>query len=62
MLAYYPQTFNIAEIARKYPDLEIVNEDEEERLQDVLERKKRGKGAPKKAKSKEDSRRLGKKR
>jgi len=52
MLAYYPQTFDIARIAREYPDLEIVNEDEEERLQDVLERKKRGKGAPKKAKSK----------
>ena len=52
MLAYYPQTFDIARIARQYPDLEIVNEDEEERLQDVLERKKRGKGPPKKAKSK----------
>ena len=52
MLAYYPQSFNIAQITRRYPELEIVNEDEEERLQDVFDRKKRGKGPPKKAKSK----------
>jgi len=52
MLAYYPESFNIAQITRQYPELEIVNEDEEERLQDVLDRKKRGKGPPKKAKSK----------
>ena len=38
-------------MCRQYPALEIVNEEEEERLQDVLERKRRGKGAPKKAKS-----------
>jgi len=62
MLSYYPQSFDISHIARRYPDLEIVNDDEEERLQDVLERRRRGKGPPKKAKSKEDSRRLGKKR
>ncbi|KAF9530048.1 mitochondrial ribosomal subunit S27-domain-containing protein [Crepidotus variabilis] len=62
MMAYYPKTFDIAQITRQYRDLEIVNEDEEERFQDVLERKRRGKGAPKKAKSAADSRRLGKKR
>lgn len=52
MLAYYPQSFDIAQIARRYPELEIVNEREIERLQDVLDRKRRGKGPPKKAKSK----------
>jgi small subunit ribosomal protein S33 len=52
MLAYYPQSFDIAQITRRYSELDIVNEDEEERLQDVLDRKKRGKGPPKKAKSK----------
>ena len=33
----------------------MVDEDEEERLVDVLDRKKRGKGAPKKAKTKCES-------
>jgi len=40
----------------------MVNDDEEERLADVDERRKRGKGAPKKAKTKNDSRRMNKKR
>ncbi|PPR08242.1 hypothetical protein CVT24_001284 [Panaeolus cyanescens] len=52
MVAYYPDQFNIPKIIRQYPELEMVNEDEEERLQDVIDRKKRGKGAPKKAKTK----------
>lgn len=52
MSSYYPLSFDIAKIARQYPDLEMVNDDEEERLQDVLDRKRRGKGPPKKAKSK----------
>jgi small subunit ribosomal protein S33 len=52
MLSYYPQSFNIPRIAAEYPDLEIVNDDEEERLQDVMDRRKRGKGPPKKAKTK----------
>lgn len=51
MMAYYPQSFDIAQITRRYSELEMVNEDEEERFQDVLDRKRRGKGAPKKAKS-----------
>jgi len=62
MVGYYPDGFDIAQIMRQYPELELVDDDEEERLLDVLERKKRGKGAPKKAKTKSDSRRLGKKR
>ena len=52
MVSYYPASFNISEIVRKYPELEMVDEDEVERLEDVIEKKKRGKGAPKKAKSK----------
>ena len=52
MVGYYPDGFDIAQIMRQYPELELVDEDEEERLMDVLERKKRGKGAPKKAKTK----------
>jgi len=52
MVSYYPQRFDIAEIIRKYPELELVDDEEEERLQDVIDRRKRGKGPPKKAKSK----------
>jgi small subunit ribosomal protein S33 len=52
VMSYYPQSFDISQIARQHPELEMVNDDEEERLQDVLERRKRGKGPPKKAKSK----------
>ena len=52
MVRYYPQEINLSQIARQYPELELVNEDEEQRLQDVEDRKKRGKGAPKKADSK----------
>ncbi|KAG6817041.1 hypothetical protein H0H87_000453 [Tephrocybe sp. NHM501043] len=54
MVNYYPPVINIAQLARQYPELELVDEDEEQRLQDVEDRKKRGKGAPKKAKSKDD--------
>ncbi|PPQ70944.1 hypothetical protein CVT26_014248 [Gymnopilus dilepis] len=62
MVAYYPDHFNVPQIIRKFPELEMVNEDEQERLQDVIDRKKRGKGPPKKAKTKADSRRLSKRR
>lgn len=52
MAAYYPDSFDIPKIIRRYPELEMVNDDEEERLQDVLEKRRRGKGPPKKAKGK----------
>jgi len=52
MVKYYPPVINLSEIARKYPELELIDEDEEQRWQDVDDRKKRGKGAPKKAKTK----------
>lgn len=52
MVKYYPQEINLSRIARQYPELELVDEQEEQRMQDVEDKKKRGKGAPKKAKSK----------
>ncbi|KAJ4489967.1 mitochondrial ribosomal subunit S27-domain-containing protein [Lentinula aciculospora] len=57
MMSYYPPTLNISRVARMYPELELVDEDEEQRLQDIEDRKKRGKGAPKKAKTEEEGRR-----
>jgi hypothetical protein len=52
MVKYYPPEINIAQIMRKYPELELVNQKEEQRLADLAEKKRRGKGPPKKAKSK----------
>jgi hypothetical protein len=52
MVKYYTPEANIAQIMRQWPELEIINFAEEERLQDVEDKKKRGKGAPKKAKDK----------
>ena len=49
---YYPPTLSLSSIIRKYPELELVDAAEQQRLQDVEDKKKRGKGAPKKAKSK----------
>ncbi|KIK68294.1 hypothetical protein GYMLUDRAFT_68165 [Collybiopsis luxurians FD-317 M1] len=57
MMSYYPPTLNISRVAKMYPELEIEDEDEIQRLQDIEDRKRRGKGAPKKAKTKEDGRR-----
>ena len=52
MLNYYPPTLSLASIIREFPGMELVDATEQQRLQDVEDRKKRGKGAPKKAKSK----------
>ncbi|KAG7088657.1 hypothetical protein E1B28_012629 [Marasmius oreades] len=57
MVKYYPPVLDFAKVMRQYPDLELVDEDEEQRLQDVEDKKKRGKGAPKKAKTKGEGRR-----
>jgi len=62
MLSYYPESFNINKIVKSYPQLEMVDEDEEERIEDVADRKRRGKGAPRKARRREDSRRSNKRR
>ncbi|KAG7442151.1 uncharacterized protein BT62DRAFT_446381 [Guyanagaster necrorhizus] len=62
MVKYYPLALNISAIARRYPALEIVDEKEQQRFQDIIDRKKRGKGAPKKLKKNEDGKRAQKKR
>ncbi|PPQ92123.1 hypothetical protein CVT25_007954 [Psilocybe cyanescens] len=62
LVGYYPERINISQIIRQNRELEMVDDEEEERLQDVIERRRRGKGAPKKAKNKGESRRLTKRR
>ncbi|KAK0200402.1 hypothetical protein DFS33DRAFT_1361280 [Desarmillaria ectypa] len=39
-------------IARRYPALEIVDEKEQQKFQDIIDSKKRGKGSPTKSKGK----------
>jgi hypothetical protein len=51
MIEYYPKQLSIAALNKEFPGLDLVDEYEEQRLQDVADKKKRGKGAPKKAKS-----------
>ena len=51
MVEYYPNQLSISAINKQFQGLDLVDEDEELRLQDVADKKKRGKGAPKKAKS-----------
>ncbi|KAF7317960.1 Mitochondrial 37S ribosomal protein S27 [Mycena kentingensis (nom. inval.)] len=62
MVKYYPPVLNIAAVARDVPELEFVDPKEQQRLEDVEDRKRRGKGMVKKAKTKADSRRAAKKR
>jgi small subunit ribosomal protein S33 len=51
MIEYYPNELSISAINKNFRGLDLVDEYEETRLQDVADKKKRGKGAPKKAKS-----------
>jgi Mitochondrial ribosomal subunit S27 len=51
MIEYYPNQLSIASLNKEFPGLDLVDEYEAQRLQDVVDKKKRGKGAPKKAKS-----------
>lgn len=51
MVDYYPHQLSISAINKEFQGLDLIDEDEEQRLQDVADKKKRGKGAPKKAKS-----------
>ena len=51
MMDYYPQQLSISAINKEFKGLDLIDEDEEQRLQDVVDKKNRGKGAPKKAKS-----------
>jgi small subunit ribosomal protein S33 len=52
MISYYPQTLSISAIIKESPELGLVDYKEQQRLQDVKDRKARGKGAPKKIKEK----------
>lgn len=51
LINYYPPTIDMARIVRTYPELEMVNEEEQTRLEDIEFKKKRGKGAPRKART-----------
>ncbi|KAF8196700.1 mitochondrial ribosomal subunit S27-domain-containing protein [Mycena galopus ATCC 62051] len=62
MVKYYPEVISLSSIAREYPKMGIVDPREVQRLADVEDRKRRGKGTPKKAKTKGDSRRTAKRR
>jgi small subunit ribosomal protein S33 len=50
MVEYYPKTMSFRDINRLYPELDLVDEDEETRILDLMARKARGKGPPPKAK------------
>jgi small subunit ribosomal protein S33 len=52
MIKYYPKEVNFAKIIRTFPELELVDTVEQQRLIDIEDRKRRGKGAPKKAATK----------
>jgi len=62
MVKYYPEVPSIAQLIKEFPDIEWENHAEQVRLQDIEDHKARGKGAPKKAKSKAESRRTNRKR
>jgi hypothetical protein len=51
MVKYYPEEMDFAQIIRKHPFLGFVDPVEKQRLEDVQDRKNRGKGPPKKAKT-----------
>lgn len=52
MTQYYPQIPNIAKLIKEFPEIGWVNHAAKVRQQDIQDHKARGKGAPKKAKSK----------
>jgi len=64
MVKYYPEPdmYSIDKLNKLYPGWNLVDIDEVVRLNDVADKKKRGKGAPKKARTEADSRRAQKKK
>ncbi|KAF9239147.1 mitochondrial ribosomal subunit S27-domain-containing protein [Melanogaster broomeanus] len=54
MVKYYPEDIKLSmsKLARRHPELELVNFAEAQRLRDVQAKKARGKGVPTKAKDK----------
>ncbi|KAH9842459.1 mitochondrial ribosomal subunit S27-domain-containing protein [Rhodofomes roseus] len=63
MAEYYPPVLTVAKFNRmSHGEFKIDDRHEAQRLADIEEAKRRGKGAPKKAKSAADSRRAGRRR
>ncbi|KAF8528164.1 mitochondrial ribosomal subunit S27-domain-containing protein [Hysterangium stoloniferum] len=62
MVNYYPTSIRIHDINKAFPELALEDEDEIQRISDIEALRERGKGAPKKVRKKEESRRLAKKR
>lgn len=52
MVKYYAEIPSIPQLIKEFPEIGWVNHAEAVRLQDVEDHKARGKGVPKKAKSK----------
>jgi len=50
MVKYYPKEISVAKLIKEFPEMEWVNQADEQRLQDIASLKARGKGAPKKTK------------
>ncbi|TKX25885.1 hypothetical protein C1H76_1729 [Elsinoe australis] len=54
LAAYYPRRIaTIKDLAKAYPEYEVIDEDEDDRLENVQITKSRGKGPPKKKRTKE---------
>ncbi|MCJ1319384.1 mitochondral 37S ribosomal protein S27 [Xylographa vitiligo] len=57
--SYYPRkTVTMRDLMKAYPDLETWDEEQEDRLEGIALRKQRGKGAPKKKRSAEESKKF----
>lgn len=52
MLNYYPKILKISDFNKLFPELKLEDEDEVQRQKDLAALRARGKGAPKKAKTK----------
>ena len=51
MIKYYPEEVNMSTFVKGFPDVGFVDLEEEQRLQDIIDKKKRGKGTPRKART-----------
>ncbi|RFU33369.1 hypothetical protein B7463_g2940, partial [Scytalidium lignicola] len=59
LATYYPRKVaTFQDLQRAFPDLDMYDEEEEERLEKIKLLKARGKGAPKKKRTKEDSKKF----
>ncbi|GJE88102.1 mitochondrial ribosomal subunit S27 [Phanerochaete sordida] len=62
MLNYYPELITIPMVQKEFPSFNVKDLQEEQRLEDVEDRKSRGKGTPRKARNKDESRRTKRRR